>query len=40
VENDRQESVRKLAEAHDVSAKTVHAPLMRTSSTQSSRPAG
>jgi hypothetical protein len=27
VENDRQESVMKLAQAHDVSAKTVHAIL-------------
>ncbi len=30
VENDRQESVRKLAQAHDVMARTVYAPLMRT----------
>ena len=30
VENDRQESVRKLAQAHDVTARTVYAALMRT----------
>ncbi len=30
VENDRQENVRKLAQAHDVSARTVYAALMRT----------
>jgi hypothetical protein len=30
VENDRQENVRKLAQAHDVSARTVYATLMRT----------
>jgi hypothetical protein len=30
VENDRRESVRKLAQAHDVSARTVYAALMRT----------
>jgi hypothetical protein len=30
VENDLQESVRKLAQAHDVSARMVHAALMRT----------
>ncbi len=30
LENDRQENVRKLAEALDVSAKMVYAPLMRT----------
>ncbi len=30
VENDRQESVRKLTQAHDVMAKTVYAALMRT----------
>jgi hypothetical protein len=29
VENDRQENVRKLAQAHDVSARTVFAALMR-----------
>jgi hypothetical protein len=29
VENDRQERVRKLAQAHDVSARTVYAALMR-----------
>ncbi len=30
VENDRQENVRKLTRAHDVSARTVYAALMRT----------
>ncbi len=30
VENDRRENVRKLAESHDVSARTVYAALMRT----------
>jgi hypothetical protein len=30
VENDRRESVRKLAQAHDVSARMVYAALMRT----------
>ena len=30
LENDRRENVRKLAQALDVSAKTVYAPLMRT----------
>jgi hypothetical protein len=30
VENDRRERVRKLAQAHDVSARTVYAALMRT----------
>jgi hypothetical protein len=30
VENDRRESVRKLAQAHDVSARMVYASLMRT----------
>ncbi len=30
VENDRRENVRKLAQAHDVSARTVYAALMRT----------
>jgi hypothetical protein len=30
LENDRRESVRKLAQALDVSAKTVYAPLIRT----------
>jgi hypothetical protein len=30
VENDRQENVRKLSQAHDVSARTVYAALMRT----------
>ncbi len=30
VENDRQENVRKLAQAHDVSARTVYTALMRT----------
>jgi hypothetical protein len=29
VENDRRENVRKLAQAHDVSARTVYAALMR-----------
>ncbi len=29
MENDRRENVRKLAQAHDVSAKTVYAALMR-----------
>ncbi len=30
VENDRRENVRKLTQAHDVSARTVYAALMRT----------
>ncbi len=30
VENDRRENVRKLAQAHDVTARTVYAALMRT----------
>jgi hypothetical protein len=30
VENDRRESVRKLSQAHDVTARTVYAALMRT----------
>ncbi len=30
VENDRRESVRKLSQAYDVTARTVHAALMRT----------
>ncbi len=30
LENDRQENVRKLSQAHDVSARTVFAALMRT----------
>ncbi len=30
VENDRRESVRKLAQAHDVSARKVYAAVMRT----------
>ncbi len=30
VENDQRENVRKLAQAHDVSARTVYAALMRT----------
>jgi hypothetical protein len=30
VENDRRENVRKLTQAHDVSARTVYAVLMRT----------
>jgi hypothetical protein len=38
VENDRQESVKKLAQAHDVLAKTVHAAVMTTCSSQRSRP--
>ncbi len=40
VENDGQESVRKLVQAHDVVAKMVHTALMRTCSSQSSRPGG
>ncbi len=40
VENDWRESVRKLAQAQDVLVKTVHAALMRTYSSQRSRPGG
>jgi hypothetical protein len=40
VENDWWESVRKLAQAHKVLAKTVYAALMRTCSSQRSRPGG
>jgi uncharacterized protein YdbL (DUF1318 family) len=40
VENDQRESVRKLAQAQDVSAKTVHVALLRTQSSQRSRPGG
>jgi hypothetical protein len=39
-ENDWRESVRKLAQAHDVLVKTVHAALMRTYSSLRSRPGG
>jgi hypothetical protein len=38
MESDRRESVRKLAQAHDVSARTVHAALRITWSSQRSRP--
>ncbi len=38
VENDRQESVMKLAQDHDVSAKTVHATLHNDLSLSRSRP--
>jgi hypothetical protein len=40
VENDRRENVRKLSQAHDVSAKMVYALLVRTASSQRSRPGG
>jgi hypothetical protein len=40
VENDQKESVRKLIQAHDMLARTVHAALMRTCSSQRSRPGG
>ncbi len=40
MENDQRESVRILAQAHNVSAKMVHAALMRICSSQRSRPGG
>jgi hypothetical protein len=39
VENDRRESVMKLAQAHDVSVKTVHATLHKDLPLSESRPA-
>ncbi len=40
LENDLRESVRKLAEARDVLARTIHVALMRTCSAQISQPGG